>query len=51
MKKVVLEDMYGSIVCELKKTPLGFYTIPEQHDLLLDVGDVFQVEEVEVKDN
>lgn len=45
--KVVLVDEYGNEVCELKRTEHGFYEIPDYEWILMDIGDVYKVEERE----
>lgn len=48
--KVVLTNVVGEVVVELEKEGDYFYKLPrEVLGLLLDVGDTFEVEEIEVE--
>lgn len=50
--EVVLENKYGDEVAVLELDPkTGYFHIPEQSRLLLDVGDVLKVVEHEVEIN
>lgn len=45
--KVVLVTEYGEEVCELKQNECGFYEIPDNEWILMDIGDTYKVVEVE----
>lgn len=48
--KVCLVNTYGDVVCELEKVGDFFYRFPrEVLDMLVDVGDVYSVEEIETE--
>lgn len=45
MTRVILRTKSGSEICELKPE-FGYYVIPEEELVLLDIGDELVVEEV-----
>ena len=48
--KVCLVNEYGEVVYELKKDGDFFYKFPKEVlGMLLDVGDVYKVEEIEME--
>lgn len=47
---VVLENQYGEPIMELEKNGYGYYEIPKGQTLLLDIGDILKVKEVEVEE-
>ena len=48
--KVCLVNAYGDVVCELEKASDFFYKFPrEVLGMLVDVGDVYSVEEIETE--